>query len=409
MKKIFILQNSNVSFELNAALIYQPYKYELHLIVNNFGYNVVCAKNQKNFYKEITTMSNFTAENIVQHIRQSITDNSPLDIITNSEETMPACGRVRVMMGLDRKDYSRFYDKNIMKKALSNSDSINIPKYKLFDSTRYKIEGTKYLDDLLTDINYPLFIKPVSLYSSINLTKIQTKSELIAWADANNTDTLYEIDQFIDGIMYHCDSYIKNGNILFTFVSQNSRPCYNFTVGEMKGTIVLPKNHPDAILLSKLTENVLKDIGIPQGGVTHMEVIKTADNRIFFIEIAHRSPGCLIPQMYLSHAGINTVASHYLLQIDPEYNPKPEINKYAAWACYPKIPGIIIELREPSKMITSTAEVDWKVNIGDRIHTYSQYGRDYTGTIFLTNDSFSELYHDFKTINNDNLCKIESN
>jgi len=408
MKKIFILQNSNVSFELDATLIYQPLKYELHLIVNNFGYNAVCARNQKEFYKEIITTSDFTPENIIQHVRQTIKYNSPFDIITNSEETMPACGKARVMMGLDSIDYSRFYDKNIMKKALSNSGSINIPKYKLFDSTRYQCEGTKYLDDLLADINYPLFIKPVALYSSINLAKIHNKNELITWADNNDTDALYEIDQFIDGKMYHCDSYIKNGNVLFTFVSQNSRPCYNFTVGEMKGTIVLPANHPDAILLSELTEKVLKDIGIPQGGVTHMEVIKTADNQIFFIEIAHRSPGCLIPKMYQSHAGINTVASHYLLQIDPEYSPKPEISKYAAWACYPKTPGIISELREPSKTITSTAEVDWTVKVGDRINTYSQYGRDYTGTIFLTHDRFADLYRDFNTINNDNLCKIES-
>ncbi len=408
MKKIFILQNSNVSFELDAELIYQPSKYDLHLIVNEFGFNAVCARNQNKFYKEIIITDNFSVENIVNYISQFIEDNSKINIITNSEETMPVCGKVRVIMGLDKNDYSRFYDKDVMKQVLADSTSINIPKYKIFDSARYQNEGPDYIENLLVDMSYPLFIKPVALYSSINLTKIHNKDELITWANNNHADALYEIDQFIDGTMYHCDSFIKNGNVLFTFVSQNSRPCYNFTVGEMKGTIVLPAQHPDAILLSDITEKTLKDMGIPDGGVTHMEVIKTSDNKIYFIEIAHRSPGCLIPKMYLTHAGINTIASHYLLQIDPDYNPKPERSIYAAWACYPKKPGTIVSLKKPSSLLTSTVEIEWKFDIGSTIQTYSQFGRDYIGTAFLTNEDFNLLYKDFFATNNDDLCEIIS-
>lgn len=407
MKKIFILQNSNVSFELDAELIYQPSKYDLYLIVNRFGYNAVSARNQNNFYTEIIITEDFSVDNITQRINQHIKDGSPFNIITNSEETMPVCGKIRVMMGLDENDYSRFYDKDAMKQSLANCKAIKIPKYKLFDSIRYQEEGERYLEDILIDMCYPLFIKPVALYSSINLTKVYNKGELTAWAANNNTDALYEIDQFIDGTMYHCDSYIKNGNILFTFVSQNSRPCYNFTVGEMKGTIVLPANHPDAKILSDITERVLNEMVIPDGGVTHMEVIKTTDNQVYFIEIAHRSPGCLIPKMHQTHSGINTVASHYLLQIDPDYNPMPNISTYAAWACYPKIPGIIKSLKNPSMEITSSIEIEWKFGVGDIIQTYSQYGRDYTGTIFIVNDNFDELFRDFISINNDNLCQIE--
>lgn len=407
MKKIFILQNSNVSFELDAKLIYQPEKYDLYLIVNKFGYNTVLSRNQKVFYREIITTDDFSEKNIARLIKQLVDINSTFNIITNSEETMPVCGKVRVMMGLDSKDFSRFYDKDIMKQVLTHSNALKLPKYKIYDPIRFQKEGITYLDDLLSDMQYPLFIKPVALYSSINLTKAHDKDELIAWANKSKKNILYEIDQFIDGTMYHCDSYIKDGKILFTFVSQNSRPCYNFTIGEMKGTITLPGSHPDAAILSDITKKVLQDIGIPDGGVTHMEVIKTPDNQIYFIEIAYRSPGCLIPKMYQTHAGINTVASHYLLQIDPDYNPKPDLCTYAAWACFPKVPGTIVSLKKPSPAITSSVEVDWKVNVGDKIHTYSEFGRDYTGTVFLSNDNFADLYRDFNTVNNDNLCEIE--
>ncbi len=100
MKKVIILQNSNVSFGLDATKIYQPDKYELYLIANQFSINIVNQKNQQNFYKKIFTTHDFSIENILPLIKNHIKINELCNIITNSEETMPICGEIRKNLGV---------------------------------------------------------------------------------------------------------------------------------------------------------------------------------------------------------------------------------------------------------------------------------------------------------------------
>ena len=407
MRKIFILQNSYVSFGLDVEKIYQPHKYQLYLIINEFGMNIVKEHGQIKFYSQICVTKNFDFENILALIKSFSQSNESIDVVTNSEETMPVCGKIRKFLNIDKNDYSRFYDKHIMKSMLVNSKNINIPKYKIFEPARFFSDGIDYLNELAHNLVFPLFVKPIQMYSSINIRKLDNFDQLHNWAKLIKSDDYYEIDEFIDGTMYQCDSYIKNGEILFTFVCQNSRPCYDFTIGKMKGTIVLPSEHSDALLLSAVTKKTLEQLGMPKAGVTHLELIRTKENVNYFIEIAHRSPGCLVPKMHLTNASIDTISAHFLLQIDPNYYPTPMRNVFAAWACYPKIPGKVTTLKLLPTNLKSKCEVEWNVKVGDQIKTFSQFGRDYTGTIFMTNHNFDTLYNEFKIINDMDLCKTE--
>ncbi len=406
MKKVIILQNSDLSFGLDASKLVNTKKYQLYLFINKFSFDILTQQNQEKYYTEIFITDDFSFHNISTKITSLLQGYNDFNVVTNSEETMPICGEIRQFFGLDSEDYSRFYDKHIMKKRLSKLDHINLPKYELFDHIKFTSRGELYLKNLISKMSFPLFIKPTCMYGALQTAKINSYEELRQWAESVKVDTQYEIDEFIDGTMYHCDSYIKNGKVLFTFVSQNSRPCYDFTIGKMKGTIVLPKEHPDSILLSNIAEKTLNALGIPKGGVTHLEVIKTKENKIYFIEMAHRSPGCLIPKMYSVHAGVDTISSHILLQIDPNFSPKPNRKIFSAWACYPKIPGIVAQLDTLPNHIKSKYEINWNIKVGDVIKTYSLMGRDYTGTIFMTNHLFEELYQEFMEINNLNLCEI---
>lgn len=409
MKTIFILQNSNLSFGLDARKTYQPEKYNLNLIVNEFGYILLQQRCQTQYYNSVTKTDDFTFQNLKELIKQHLENSDDeFDIVTNAEEAMPVCGKLRVYFDIDNEDYSRFYNKDVMKLKLSQADFINIPKYKIFNYSEYQQNGKKYLKALVKNMKFPVFCKPIQLYGSVNLKKVGNLSQLEKWAKRIGPDDTYEIDEYIDGVMYHCDSYIKNRQVLFTFVSQNSRPCYDFTVGKMKGTIVLPPEHEIAVHLSRLSEKILLYMGIPKAGITHLELLITKEGKVYFVEIAHRSPGCLIPRMYQAHANIDTIAAHFLLQIDEEYVVDRSVRKYAAWACYPKIPGVVKWLDDPPNDFSSAVEVEWFVKPGEYISSYSQFGRDYTGTLFMTNCDFTQLYNEFVAANNMNLCKISS-
>ncbi len=407
MKKIFILQNSFIRFGLESEKIYQPEKYSLYLVINKFGSETALKPQQSKFYTKVIVTDDFSLENIILLIKSYIDKDDEFDVVTNSEETMPICGQIRVNLNLDSEDYSRFYNKDIMKEKLIGNDGLLIPKYKVFEPEKYQSRGEKYINEIVENLSFPLFVKPIQMYSSINVKKIIHIEELIQWAKSIKSNDYYEIDEFIEGTMYHCDSYIKNGQILFTFVSQNSRPCYDFTIGYMKGTIVLPEKHPDAIKLSIATQKALKKLGLPKAGVTHLELIRTKEDKLYFIEVAHRSPGCLIPRMYQTHAGVDTIASHFLLQIDADYVPTRGNNAYAAWACYPKTPGRVSEIKEPSKKLRCNYDIEWHVKIGDEITEFSQFGRDYTGTIFMVSPDFDTLYQDFYLVDQENLCVIK--
>lgn len=405
MKTLLLLHNSYLGFGLDASHVYQPDSYEIFLIINEFGYAIVKNKNQSQYYKKIIVTNDFSFENILFHIHRYIKKDALIEVLTNSEETIPVCGQLRKFLHFDTEDYSRFSDKNIMKQRLVNSQNILVPKYCIFDTEQYFIKRDLYLKQITTNLKYPLFAKPIGMYSSVNLKKIASPLELSEWATSVKKGEAYEIDEFVDGVMYHCDSYIKDSKVLFTFVSQNSRPCYDFTIGKMKGTIVLPENNDDAILLAGVAERTLKDLGMPKAGVTHMEVIKK-QNKIYFIEVGHRAPGCLIPKMYKVHSNIDTLAAHVLLHIDPDYYPIRMENCFAAWACYPKIPGRVAKLHPLPTGLSSTCELEWCVQVGDLLQSYSQFGRDYTGTLFMQNPDFGMLYQEFISMNNLNLCEI---
>ena len=406
MKKVFILQNSLVSFGLDVRKMHQPSKYELHLIINSFGEKIVKNQGHENYYKSITILQEFTLEAVVKIINEKRSFADECNVVTNSEETMPICGEVRKYLNLDQQDYSRFFDKHVMKEKIKDNKDIFIPQYVIFDKKLYQEKGEKYLRPLVKNISIPFFVKPTCMYSSINIKKIDSYQDLCDWA-SYTPPGIYEIDEYIDGTMYHVDSFIKDNRILFSFVCQNSNPCYDFTIGKMKGTISLPREDRKYIEINAVAEKVLYHLGSPRDGVTHMEVIQKNNGNIYFVEIAHRSPGCLIPKMHQTNFGIDTIASHFLLQIDPDYMPELQHKTYSAWACYPKIPGVIRKLHELPAGLSSECDVDWLFSVGEEIKTYSTFGRDYIGTLFMKNKNFEKLYQEFIELNRLNLSVIE--
>ncbi len=407
-RDVVILQNSQYSFDMDAAKIYQSEKYNLILLINEFSYDIFKTKNAFKYFNAVIKMDDFSLSETTRTIQQITNHNTNLKVVTNSEETIPLCGEVNKFLGLTKSDYSRFYCKNVMKKTLMSNSDIQLPSYDIVDFNEYRKFGEKYLRALIAKINFPCFVKPTHLYGAISAAKLNTLGDLIDWAESNkNSPHIFEIDQFITGIMYHCDSFIKNQSIITTFVAENSRPCYNFMLGETKGTIVFPENNHIAALLSKKTSDVLQTLGLPSAGVTHTEFILTKEKKCYFIEIAYRSPGCLIPNMYIEHSNIDPYTDHLLLEIDDEYMISRNIKQYAAWACFPKLPGCLLEQKTTIPQLKSEYEINWKYPINANFSSYPTSGRDYIGTILLKNKDFNQLYNDFYYVNDIKFAQIQ--
>jgi len=406
MKNIYLIQNSTLSFDMDISKIYSPKKYSLFLIVNKFGLNKLKSRDQEFYFEKIWKTENFD----FNFLKEIISINQKkfcvsLQIVTNAEEAVIVCGRLRVFFNIDTINYDRFINKITMKEILDKHELLT-PKYILFDKVEYKKNSSGYLTMITKMLFFPLIAKPINSMSCIGVKKINSIKELATWCDKVifNDDT-FEIEAYIDGKVYNCDSYIKDRKIVFTQVSECSSSCYDFICGFNKGTIALPHNSPVYKLLAEYTKKIHHAILIPQGGVTHLEVILTKDNKIYFIEIGHRSPGILIPAMYRRFLNIDTIESHILLQIDDEYNLNISYGSFCAWIAFPTKIGILKTKHIPE--VQSQYELEWSYQIGDVLPNVV-CGRDYAGRVLIWNDDYQQLKKDFDYLNSYKFFYVEN-
>lgn len=405
MKKIFILQNSNIPYDMHIAALYNPKKYKLYFVLDDLNFLAMKDKGDERYFEDVIRMNVFDIENVLARIKNLIASlDDEMDFVTEAEECVVLCGELRKYFGISEKNYERFINKILMKRLLYRQD-IMLPEHILFDKFIFNKNKASYLDSILKKISFPILVKPVDQASCIGVEKIESVDSLKSWCEyAVSSSFEFELDEFIDGELYHCDSFIKDKKILYTQVSRCSRPCFDFMEGKSKGSIVLQPTDNDFIHLTKWTESVLRALSPPDNGVTHLEVFKTNKGEFVFLEIAYRAAGILIPDMYKKYLNIDIITSHLMLQMDSTFNLSFNNGPYAAWMAFPTRQGILDQLNSPN--IKSQHELKWYFEKGDLLAAPKK-GRDFIATIFLWNKDYSELENDFYYLNDFVLYTIK--
>src|SRR5581483_2035873 len=97
------------------------------------------------------------------------------------------------------------------------------------------------------------------------------------------------------GEVYHVDSIIAGGEVVFAVASKYGRPPLDvFHEGGIALTRMVPRGSDDERALQELNRRVIAAVE-PADGVTHMEFIKAAaDGRFYFLEVAARVGGAYI-------------------------------------------------------------------------------------------------------------------
>ncbi|MDR3490987.1 MAG: hypothetical protein P4M12_02950 [Gammaproteobacteria bacterium] len=405
MKKIILLQNHPV-FTLDISKIANPEKYELHLISTEICVEQLKHRDQHDFFESINVSNNFELLDLIG-IVGAITNNKSVDfdIVTSSEQAMDICGKLRVYFNLDHDDLERYANKITMKKSLSKSD-VRCPKYVKFDDAEFGINPVKYLENLSKEIPFPMFAKPINQAGSIGTALIKNHEELIEWCSGKDSEKSFEIDEYIEGTLFHCDAFIKNNEIFYTQVSMCLNPCFDFTLGKPVGSITLPADSEDFIRIKEFNENALRAMVMPTNAITHLEVIKKNDGELVFVEVAARPPASMVPRTYLKHLGVSIMEAHILLQIDDDYVPNINYGPYSAFVIYPKLKGQVSKFNEP--VISSLFEVTHNVKLGDEL-TAAEKVRDIAAAILFSNENPDELMRDYLSLNHFNLYEVRAN
>ena len=159
----------------------------------------------------------------------------------------------------------------------------------------------------------PWIIKPRSDVSAIGIKKVSEPEEVWRAIDEMNERenlreraSYYLLARFIAGEVFHVDSVVNDGKVVFAGANQYGRP--PMQVAHQGGAYVsrtLPRGSADEKTLFATNKKLISALAL-QRGATHAEFIKSdADGKFYFLEIAARVGGAYIADVLEAASGVN--------------------------------------------------------------------------------------------------------
>jgi biotin carboxylase len=169
------------------------------------------------------------------------------------------------------------------------------------------------ISDYLKRVPPPWVMKPRSDVSAIGIKKLETAEEV--WRlieEMNQREILHErasyylLARFVAGEVFHVDSLVNKGRVVFAGVNKYGRPPLQVAHGG--GAYVsqtIAHQSPEKRKLLDINRRLIRAMGM-ETGATHAEFIKSeADGDFYFLEIAARVGGAYIADVLEAASGIN--------------------------------------------------------------------------------------------------------
>jgi len=144
----------------------------------------------------------------------------------------------------------------------------------------------------------PWLLKPRAEASALGIRKIENPEQLWrALDDLGDRQSFFLMEQFVPGDIFHVDSVVSEGKVVFSVAHQYGRPPMQ--------VMHVDRTSSDWAALTALNSNLAPSLGMVRG-VTHAEYIKAhADGRFYFLEIAARVGGAFISDLVQASTGVN--------------------------------------------------------------------------------------------------------
>jgi biotin carboxylase len=169
------------------------------------------------------------------------------------------------------------------------------------------------LRDFMERVPPPWIIKPRSDVSAIGIRKVNDPAEV--WriiGEMNERENLrerasyYLLARFIPGEVFHVDSIVNNGRVVFAGANRYGRPPLEVAHGG--GAYVsrtVAHRSDDEKELFAINRQLVKVLRLDRGAA-HAEFIRSdADGRFYFLEIAARVGGAYIADVLEAASGLN--------------------------------------------------------------------------------------------------------
>jgi hypothetical protein len=221
----------------------------------------------------------------------------PLD---DYEVEMAASLREHLRMKGMGETTARFFRDKLAMRVRANEVGIPVPQFTpLFNYDK--------LRDFMSHVPAPWLLKPRSEAGAMGIKKCEEAEQVWRALDQlGDNQSNYLLEQFVPSDVFHVDSIVWRGEIVFCAANAYGKP--PLTVSHGGGvftTRTLPDEDPQTRALKTMNANVLKTLGLVNG-VAHAEYLRgVQDGQLRFLECAARVGGANISDMIEHGTGIN--------------------------------------------------------------------------------------------------------
>lgn len=196
-------------------------------------------------------------------------------------------------------------------------------------------------------VGFPLIIKPLDKSGSADVHVILSKKELEQYIREDKFGVAQvDVEQFVEGDMFHVDGIVENGKLVFTSISKYYNSLgKSTTLLDVKnneqtvglGDFTLSQEDEISILLKKETEKFVNNAFLSNGTI-HAEFIVTPQNECYFIEIASRTGGLMITNAIEYKYGLVMNEVSFYLQLGKKISipQKIEDEQFGFLVLYPQ-------------------------------------------------------------------------
>ncbi len=199
----------------------------------------------------------------------------------------------------------RFRDKLNMRSAAREAD-ILVPDF-------VHVLNHQEVGEFMERVAPPWMLKPRSDVSAAGIKKLHEAEHV--WRAIESLDgrdvlpersTYYLLEKYVPGEVFHVDSLVEGGEVIFAGASRYGRPPMEVAHGGgIFTSYTVEYDSADHTELVALNSKLLKSLGM-ENGATHAEFIKSeTDGRFYFLEVAARVGGAYTAETLEAASGVN--------------------------------------------------------------------------------------------------------
>jgi carbamoylphosphate synthase large subunit len=195
---------------------------------------------------------------------------------------------------------TRYFRDKLAMRQRAEEHGIRVPRF-------CRVINYDDISNFTDQVPPPWVLKPRSQAGAMGIKKIHHKEEL--WRileELGDRQSFFLLEEFIPGDIYHVDSIVSEGSVLFSEVHKYRQP--PMAVSHEGGVFIsrtVPRGSSDETELTTINGEVVIALGMIRG-VNHTEFIRgDEDGELYFLETAARVGGANIAEMVEFATGIN--------------------------------------------------------------------------------------------------------